>query len=426
MRSINCAACTWLSNRPISPFLQKINDSPSIYPLMDSELQELVESFKQAAIAQRSNPSSSAQSLAIRLFFKGAELERAGDFGRAIEMYNRAYKLDPEVESHFTSDQLHEYLKERSQKADQASNEDSIYNPFSNNDNKTLSAEDSQDLCSQIAASQIASSSLLDELPEDVLLKVLQYLGRAHLPSLESVVARSCKKLYLACRKDSLWQGISRLKSLNVSSRAHFIKSSQLRTDGLYIAKITYIRQGWEEGVTNPPSFVVTYYRYLRFFPQHRVVVGLVTTEAPGSSIIERLKAPPADVLQAIKQRFFQRQSNSKKKTQPSTIKIDPNLFIGAYWPDPNYPLPDPEDNTDNLFLYRLVLFDAHSANPMRLQMIMGVPGGARWSRCLGYAGRVEYFQLDGGRKGALGERVDFDVHSWGKFYFSRVKRYHE
>lgn len=391
---------------------------------MDSELQELVESFKQAALAQRTNSKeSNAQSLAVRLFFKGAELERSGDYGRAIEMYNRAYKLDPEVESHFTSDQLQEYLKERSQKSENNTTEEALYNPFTNESN-SQNQEDT-DLCAQISSSTLANDSLLDELPEDVLMRVLHCLGRAHLPSLEAVVARSCKKLYLACRKDTLWQGFSRLSLSNINTRAQFITSPQLRTDGLYIAKITYIRQGWEEGVMNPPSFVVTYYRYLRFFPQKRLVVGLVTTEAPGASIIDRLKAPPSDVLQAIKERFFLKQKNkSKKQSQPRTIQ--PNLFIGQYWPDPNYTLIDPEDNPDRLFLYRLVLFDAHSANPMRLQMIMGVADGARWCRCLGYAGRVEYFELDGGRKGAQGERVDFDVHSWGKFYFSRVKRYQE
>jgi hypothetical protein len=42
--------------------------------------------------------------------------------------------------------------------------------------------------------------------------------------------------------------------------------------------------------------------------------------------------------------------------------------------------------------------------------------------RCFAYAGRVEYFTLATERE--AGERIDFDVHNWGKFYFSRVKSY--
>lgn len=53
---------------------------------MESSTDDLLEAFKELCLQQRQSHSAglteASRSLAVKLFFKGAELERAGDFGR--------------------------------------------------------------------------------------------------------------------------------------------------------------------------------------------------------------------------------------------------------------------------------------------------------------------------------------------------------
>lgn len=195
------------------------------------------------------------------------------------------------------------------------------------------------------------------------------------------------------------------------------------RTDGIYISKITYIRQGYQESAISQPSHLVTYYRYLRFFngPATRdkqIVMALVSTDKP-RQVIESLKELDEKTIKIIKERFFTSQppidppKNPKRKQTTNTtisLPLKPNLFIGTYW-----------RHSDRRF--NLLLFDAHSKNPMRLRMRMemadplkGTPAH-RTAKCIEYIGTVV------GEEGN-GERIDFDTHNWGKFYFSRVKSY--
>lgn len=377
-----------------------------------------------------------------------------------MEMYNRAYKLDPEVESHFSTQDLNAHLKESAART--GKNEDELYNPFvraSTTDH--FDPHLTTDIKAALAAattekapeprpkasvnvlriSSEAPNDLLQTLPDDVLMKVLQSLGRQHLPSLEAGIARCSRQLYLACRQDELWSFLAAKKQLlhlpdSLSPREAFIAAPQFRTDGLYISKITYIRQGWEEGAANPPSFVVTYYRYLRFFcyPK-RFVLALVSTEKP-SAVIERLRSVPEQLASLLHERFFSpnNRHTEKRKKPSSAARKGPtadltNFFIGSFWPDPSIAKSDDDPVADLSRYFRLLLFDCTAANPMRLQMNMRVGDpqrgvSSRTARCFGYAGRVEYFTLATATEREPGERVEFDVHNWGKFYFSRVKRY--
>lgn len=367
-----------------------------------------------------------------------------------MELYNRAYRLDPEVDRHID----HERVAAEISQKDLAEIEP-YYNPF-----RKLAIQNDpidRDLLSMLSMGSMVSNipsendnvptgvfrigfkespSLLSDLPEDVLGRILELLGWMHLPSLEALSCTS-RSLYLACRQENLWQALCRHMECSPQEtlkqpqydcwRLQYIMRPAFRSDGLYISKITYFRQGYQESAISQPSHLVTYYRYLRFFngpaAVKRLVLALVSTEKP-KQVIEQLKEIDEKSIKAVHERIHttsdQQQQQQKKKIwdkrsfESSFSKA--NLFIGTYW---RHPRSQSYSAFDCDRLFTLLLFDTHGKNPMRLKMTMELADplkGAsyRTAKCTEYRGRVE-----GSR-----EAVDFDVHNWGKFYFSRVKSY--
>lgn len=380
-----------------------------------------------------------------------------------MELYNRAYRLDPEIDGHID----HERLATEISKKD-LSEIEPFYNPF----RKLMIQNDPVDkeLYLQIAKSQLnpetsekaekgggggggggrggvfrlnfkEEPNLLADLPSDVLDKILEYLGWMYLPSLETVSATS-RSLYLTCRQESLWKNLCnhmeccKRETLLFDDcwRMQYIMRPTFRTDGVYISKITYFRQGYQESAISQPSHLVTYYRYLRFFngpgaAGKRIVTALVSTEKP-RQVIDSLKELDEKTMKSIKERFssdhdktskFKNYKGKNDKRDNNTtfmpISSKPNLFIGTYWR---------QIRPDSDRFFSLVLFDAHSKNPMRLRMTMeladplkGAPA-YRTAKCTEYIGKVFVTNWEGDSE----DKIDFDTNNWGKFYFSRVKSY--
>lgn len=359
-----------------------------------------------------------------------------------MELYNRAYRLDPDIMRNIDHDRVAAEIS----KKDLSELDNPVGNRFRmsriKNDpvdrelfamilNKGGEKEEnnnsSQSDGKTLRLTFKTELSLLEQLPQDVLERTLKYLGLMHLPSLETVSMAS-RGLFLACRQESLWRDIycsasdiTSQDSGEPSCRLQFIMSPIFRTDGLYISKITYFRQGYQESAISQPSHLVTYYRYLRFHRvgSKRLVVALVSTEKP-KKVVEELREIDETTLRGIKERIFNQKEKAKESAKNRTRKFNDsheqckaNLFIGTFWP--SSPRPSPR-------LFTLLLFDVHSKLPMRLRMKleMGDPNrGApphRSAKCLEYCGRVE--------AETVRERIDFDTSNWGKFYFSPVKSY--
>lgn len=350
-------------------------------------------------------------------------------------MYNRAYKLDPDVDKHVD----HEKLSSEISKKD-LSDLEPFYNPFRKfmtnspvdlelvgiirksvfESKAKISAQANSSNTNsnvfKLSFGKTSETDLLTKLPEDVLESVLVRLGEMNLGSLE-IASNASRSLFLACRQESLWKRLSPTSSVvNDSWRLYLIMHPHFRTDGIYISKITYFRQGYQESAISQPSHLVTYYRYLRFIrggANGRLVMSLVTTEKP-QSVIEQLRNLDLNVLKSIQLRFSP--TNEKVNPNPKQMHLknthnlafnSNHIVIGTY-----YPLKDAQNT------FKLVLFDPHPKYPMRLRMILQLPDDSsgpsyRWAKCLKYTGNT------------VGtEHFEFDTHNWGKFFFSRVKSY--
>lgn len=144
----------------------------------------------------------------------------------------------------------------------------------------------------------------ISDLPRELILLIYRYVigQELDLASLESV-GLVCRGFFLLSREQSLWRSICRSVWDNdnedvpsglagtmdnnkekepIDWRTVFIKKPRINYDGVYISRTRYIRQGdvGFQDLTYRPFHVVRYYRYLRFLPEHRVLI-LTTNEEP-------------------------------------------------------------------------------------------------------------------------------------------------
>lgn len=162
----------------------------------------------------------------------------------------------------------------------------------------------------------------ITRLPDVLLLQVLQFL---HLTDFQAVgqFASTCIKGMFLARDNVLWAiygkllyhpGTAlyrdfRLQHPSVSLQAYIdrcydgkwrfflIDYPRLRFDGVYISTCTYIRQGVSENSFNQPIHIITYYRYLRFYPDGSCL-SLLTNAEP-SQVVHQVHAqsPIREVL---------------------------------------------------------------------------------------------------------------------------------
>ncbi|KAK9898498.1 hypothetical protein P389DRAFT_34749 [Cystobasidium minutum MCA 4210] len=161
------------------------------------------------------------------------------------------------------------------------------------------------------------------KLPDEILLQIASHLcalsPNAHYPdisSLERGLGLVCRKLrILTLQSQSLWRDIceavykpplmldaSKLSATTLLDSTHshrnaacialaqakyfndwrlmWIEQPRIRTDGVYISQITYLRRGAADASFYDPTHVVTYYRYLVFLPSGDVV-SLLSHDIP-------------------------------------------------------------------------------------------------------------------------------------------------
>lgn len=130
------------------------------------------------------------------------------------------------------------------------------------------------------------------------MLKVLKHLVLYSVSTIP-YFALACKKFFLLTRDQSIWQyacirvfrepAMTLEESKEYQSRyvekydGHwmrmFIDRPRIRYDGVYISTCHYIRPGTSDTTWNQPIHFVTYYRYLRFFPDGTILKHVTTDE---------------------------------------------------------------------------------------------------------------------------------------------------
>lgn len=262
-----------------------------------------------------SNDETSIENRAKNLFLKGIEYERSRKFYEAIQFYKRAVQLVPDIEF-----RLYESTKVKSRDKNDADdslerldNDVWIANDNVENDNE----EDDEETDLFVKLSKIVNrnqcvcfpkfeqnTTHISALPMEIVLYILRWVVSSELDlrSLE-MFSRVCRGFYISARDTEIWRlACIRVWGVNcgvyipnyLSWREMYLQRPRLRYNGCYISKTSYIRDG-ENSFQDRfyrPWHLVEYFRYLRFFPEGKVLMLTSTDEAQNCVNLLKYRTP--------------------------------------------------------------------------------------------------------------------------------------
>lgn len=140
-------------------------------------------------------------------------------------------------------------------------------------------------------------------IPDELLLQILRILDyttierfaavsrKARVLSLDSAIWRDFVQLAYKPPQIADDESIANVVELYSSDyRRAYIEHPRLRLDGVYIAVCHYMRMGSSENAWVNVTHLITYHRYLRFFPNGQVLSLLANEEWEPQTVIPMLK----------------------------------------------------------------------------------------------------------------------------------------
>ncbi|GAA5805807.1 hypothetical protein HPULCUR_011333 [Helicostylum pulchrum] len=237
--------------------------------------------------------------------------ERQGKLGQALDSYRRAFKLDPDIDYAYKRHYQETILPSIQDNKDKPVKQEGEFKHIIplGKEYTAPSATRKDPLADLIMEflndTDVSYIPQLDykpvaiaKLPSEIMLQILRH---SVLSSVSTIpyFALACKKFFLLSRDPSVWQyacmhvfktpGMS-LGESRICQSEHverydghwmrmFIDRPRIRYDGVYISTCHYIRPGISETAWEKPIHLVTYYRYLRFFPDGTILKHLSTEE---------------------------------------------------------------------------------------------------------------------------------------------------
>ncbi|KAG7445001.1 uncharacterized protein BT62DRAFT_933415 [Guyanagaster necrorhizus] len=253
-------------------------------------------------------PLSEAQGSALAVYRSAVAHEQRGDLDEALRLYRQAFRKDPNVDRAYHreeiiassfSTQLHD-----TQYAVVA--EVPMHRP------KGTSVVWAASLANIVAGfpemlhfePEIEEDDVhLQRIPDEVLIKILTRLDptslerfaavnrKARVFSLDSTIWR---KLVTATYRPPQVPNQEALHAVLerclYDYRRVFIEHPRVRMDGVYIAVCHYVRSGLSENSWVNVNHLITYHRYLRFYPNGLVISLRTNEEQPPQHVIPLLK----------------------------------------------------------------------------------------------------------------------------------------
>ncbi|KAL7318409.1 hypothetical protein PS15m_001659 [Mucor circinelloides] len=236
--------------------------------------------------------------------------ERQGKLGKALEGYRRAFKLDPDIQyayqKHYQRDILPKIQANQDKPKEHTEDFKHIVPLGKEYTAPSATRKDPlADLIEQFLNEDLSYIPKVDykpvaiaKLPSEIMLHILQNLV-LHSVSTIPYFALVCKKFFLLSRDPSIWQyaciRVFREPAMTLEQSKRFqtnyvqkydghwmrmfIDRPRIRYDGVYISTCNYVRPGASDTGWDKPIHFVTYYRYLRFFPNGTVLKHVTTNE---------------------------------------------------------------------------------------------------------------------------------------------------
>ncbi|TIB61312.1 hypothetical protein E3P77_04040 [Wallemia ichthyophaga] len=267
---------------------------------------------------------------AVRIYEQAVEAEQVGQLGDSIDLYRRAFKLDDAVDKRYARYVSHKVAREREEANDNDDGaitherDDIELNKDGNyvyNFAKTIQTEpdapkqssyrldaidkliESLDNTLTLAAENEDEQCPISALPDEIILHI--YRNLVQRTDLQTLVrfSHTSKKLLLLSNDNIIWKDLARthlvaphqlkpsvrvdelaLVKYSGNWRKLWIDTPRVRLDGVYISICRYLRHGESESAWTTFTQLVTFYRYLRFFPDG-LVISWLSTDVPTSSV---------------------------------------------------------------------------------------------------------------------------------------------
>ncbi|KAH3680535.1 hypothetical protein WICMUC_000266 [Wickerhamomyces mucosus] len=244
---------------------------------------------------------------ALELYEEGSTKESTGLMSDAIFCYSRALRLYDNVERLYRKKLNYEYQKELASREPIVTTTAKLKNlNLNNNDgeeNEQNTKEDEEEF-----VTQLDPCWLLEILSDDILVEIISILILKD-PFAHISLSHTCKKLSQLSFNSSAYKQLCKIiypkqvysesaLELNdiTKNQDRMVKNWDfnwelmlndrpfIKYHGLYISKVTYISEGARESSFYAPVKLVTYFRYLRFYPDG-TVFKLTTTDEPNQIV---------------------------------------------------------------------------------------------------------------------------------------------
>ncbi|GHJ90404.1 hypothetical protein NliqN6_6806 [Naganishia liquefaciens] len=286
-------------------------------------------------VARREHgPATVSTKKAVEAYARAVEHENSGQLNEALHLYRKAFKLDDRVEKAYNSaivkeEERSQAVVEETQVVDPALPVTATPPPLepyvfrthtqlgpdyhspartpvrSHADGEGVHAEWTDPLTRiinkfeddlytvEFAPEEEKWPVLLATMPDEVIENIIFFLD---VQSLERF-ALTCKKARLLTRIAPVWRHLCEriyvpplvppdIKPYDLAKhhgfdwRSTFLEERRLRYDGVYISVCHYIRPGQSDMAWVNPTHLITYHRFLRFYPDGRVI-SYLTTDLP-------------------------------------------------------------------------------------------------------------------------------------------------
>ncbi|EPQ56317.1 hypothetical protein GLOTRDRAFT_74909 [Gloeophyllum trabeum ATCC 11539] len=277
-------------------------------------------------------PLGRALQSAVDVYRRAIQNEQSGDLDEALRLYRQAFRMDDNVDKAYRKAEKLQELRQNSQGAVPPATETRPDAPEPSIvviDDKALDlsalsiSADTKGAHGVHAVVTGTIASLLEsfpkelrfepederrtlhlnKVPDELLIHILRYLDhttierfaavdkKARVVSLDSVIWRDF--VYETYKPPQVphekYMKAMMQRYLHDYRRA-FIEQPRLRLDGVYIAVCHYVRAGLSQNAWVNVSHLITYHRFLRFFPNGQVISLLANEEVEPQQVIPLLK----------------------------------------------------------------------------------------------------------------------------------------
>ncbi|KIK08825.1 hypothetical protein K443DRAFT_671883 [Laccaria amethystina LaAM-08-1] len=279
----------------------------------------LAELQKHDAPPTQPAPSTSARTAlasALDVYRRAVQHEQRGELDDALRSYRQAFNLDPHVDQAYNREEMLAGILQ-AQKSAEANQVDEL----------ASRVEESLSLKSVSKGKEIVVTgtlstvirffpknlrfepenedelALLNKLPDELLVIIIRNLDhtsverfaavnrKARILSLDSVIWREfIRAVYKPPQVPDVDVMIPVIDRHLSDFRRVYIEHPRVRLDGVYIAICHYVRPGLSENHWVNISHLITYHRYLRFFPNGQVLSLLANEEHSPQQIVPILK----------------------------------------------------------------------------------------------------------------------------------------